>query len=80
MTKLSSPVTRMSEALVRDSGKLKRLVVTLYPNDTIGLRPEKTRREEVVAIGAAYSLAVKQRVNSERIERKKHHGNGKSRR
>lgn len=71
MTKLSKPVSRMSEATVRDSGKLKRLVITIYPNDTVGLRPEKTRREETVTLGAVYSLAVKQRVNAERIENRR---------
>ncbi len=77
MTKLSKPVARMSEAVVRDSGRLKRLVVTIYPNDTIGLRPEKTRREEVVTMAAAYSLAVKQRVNAERIEKRRKHASQK---
>ena len=62
MTQLIKPVKRVSDAMVRDAGKLKRLVVTLYPNQTIGVRPERTRREEIVTIAAVYSLAVKQRV------------------
>lgn len=77
MTKLSKPVSRMSEAVVRDSGKLKRLVITIYPNDTIGLRPEKTRREETVTLGAVYSLAVKQRVNAERIGKREQKRNSR---
>ncbi len=71
MTKLNKPVARMSEAVVRDMGRLKRLAITIYPNDTIGLRPEKTRREEVITMRAVYDLAVKQRVNAERIAKRK---------
>lgn len=66
MTTIKSPVRRKSDAVVRDQGKLRRLVITIYPNDTIGVRPEKTRREEIVSIEAVYSLGVKQRLASER--------------
>ena len=70
-TKCNKPVTRICEtALVRDMGKLKRLVVTIYPNGTLGLRPEKTRREEAVLLTACYGLAIKQRVAKERADKK----------
>lgn len=65
MTPLRKPVTRKSDATVRDGSKRRALVVTLYPNDTIGLRPEKTRREEIVPLDAIYSYAVKARVRTE---------------
>ena len=55
----------MSGAEVRDRGKYRRLVITLYPNDTIGLRPEKMRKEEIVSIESCYVLAIKQRVAQE---------------
>lgn len=66
MTPLNKPVTRRSEETVREAGKLRRIVVTLYPNGTIGLRPEKTRREEILPIEAVYITALKARVASER--------------
>ncbi len=70
-TKLTKPVKRVSGSIVRDCGKIRNLVVTLYPNDTIGLRPEGTRqkREERVTLTSCYALAVRQRVAAERIER-----------
>ena len=37
----------------------------------IGIRPEKTRREEYVTLESVYALGVKQRVNSERALRQK---------
>ncbi len=70
MTDATKPVKRRTDALVRDDGKLRRLVVTIYCNGTLGVRPEKTRREEIVSIAAIYSLGVKQRVAQERAEKK----------
>ena len=70
MTDLRKPVSRRTENTVRDAGRPRRLVVTLYPGDVIGLRPEKTRREERTTLAAVYDLAVKQRVALERREKK----------
>ncbi len=69
MTDLDKPVKRRSGFSVRDAGKMRRLVVTLYPHGFIGLRPEKTRREETIGLHAAYDAAVKMRVARERAER-----------
>lgn len=69
MTPLNKPVSRKSSTLVRDRGKVRELVVTLYPNGTIGLRPIKTRHEEITTLDSIYSLAVKQRVAKERAEK-----------
>lgn len=69
MTKLKSEVIRMSGAEIRDRGKYRRLVITLFPNDTIGLRPEKTRKQEIVSLDSVYSLAVKQRVAAEKRDK-----------
>lgn len=66
-TTLSRPVTRRSdESKVRDCGQLRRLVITLYPDGMIGLRPERTRREEIIPLDAVYDLAVKARVRAEK--------------
>lgn len=64
-------ITRKTANTVRDRGKRRELVITLYPNGTIGLRPVRTRQEETVTIEAIYDLAVKQRVAQKRAERRK---------
>ena len=70
MTKLTQPVTRKTDSTVRDRGKVRNLIVTLFPNNTMGLRPERTRQIEIVTLDSVYSLAVKQRVAKERAEKK----------
>lgn len=70
MTDLSKPVRRRSADYKRDGGKLRRVVVTLYPAGYIGLRLERTRREETLPITAAFDAAVKMRVAYERAQRK----------
>ena len=70
MTDLRKPVTRRTDDTIRDAGRVRRLVVTLYPGDVIGLRPEKTRREERTTLAAVYDLAVRLRVDAERREKK----------
>lgn len=66
---LSKPVRRQTETIVRDGAKRRHLVVTLYPGGVIGLRPSKTRREELLTLEAAYALAIRQRVAKERSEK-----------
>lgn len=70
MTDLNKAVKRRTNATIRDAGKVRRMVVTLYPGDVIGIRPEKTRREERTTLAAVYGLAVKQRVAIERAEKR----------
>lgn len=69
MTPLNKSVTRRSEATIRDGGRTRRIVITLYPSNVIGLRPEKTRREELITVEAAWSTAVKMRVAKERADK-----------
>jgi hypothetical protein len=71
MTDLSKRVSRRTNATIREAGKARRIVVTLYPNGTIGLRPEKTRREELLSVEAAWSWAVKARVAEEKQQRRR---------
>ncbi len=71
MTPLEKPVTRRSNERVRDAGKSRRIVVTLYPNGLIGLRPERTRREETVPIDVIWLQAVKARVLAERAAKRR---------
>lgn len=70
MTPLDKPVSRKSYTVVRDRGRVRELVVTLYPNGTLGLRPLKTRQEEVLTLESCYHLAVRQRVAKEQAEKK----------
>ena len=70
MTALTRAISRRSESTVRDRGHAKRLVVTLYPSGMLGLRPERSRREETITLEACYALAIRQRVASERREKK----------
>lgn len=73
-TKLTKPVKRKSGNLTRDGRKFRNLIITIYPNregDYIGIRPEGTRREEMLPLDAAYHLAIKMRVSSERAEKAK---------
>jgi hypothetical protein len=70
-TALHKSVCRRTETTVRDGAKRRRLVVTIYPSGMFGLRPEKTRREETIDFESVYSMAVKQRVAFERVQKKK---------
>lgn len=67
MRHLTKKVTIMTDALQREAGKLRQIVVTIYPGGTFGLRLAKTRREECITLGACYEHAVKIRVRRERI-------------
>lgn len=61
-TKLKKPVTRSTEATVRDGGAPRNIIVTLYPNGVLGLRLARSRREETVGLDHVYLFAVKLRV------------------
>lgn len=72
MVGLRNPLTRLTTATVRDRGKTRNLAVTIFPNNTIGLRPSGTRKKrmEIVTLDSVYSLAVKQRVAKEQAEKR----------
>mgnify|MGYP001577341591 CR=1 FL=1 len=70
MTDTTKPVKRRTIATVRDQGRTRRLIATLYPSGLLGLRPERCRREETITLESAWSLAVKQRIARERAEKK----------
>ncbi len=66
MTDLKKPITRRTMLPHRG----RRLVVTLLPGDTIGLRMLRHKRTEYISIGAVYDMAVKMRVYSEKMAKK----------
>lgn len=67
-TKSIKPVTRETSAFVRERG-FRPLMATIH-GGVVLLRPKGLRSEEVLDLGAAWSLAVKQRVARERAEKK----------
>ncbi len=70
-SKCTSPVTRiMDRAVLHDGGHDKALVVTLYPEGTIGIRPAGARkdREELINVLSAYHTAIRQRVAHEHAD------------
>lgn len=70
-TLLNKPVRRVSNEIVRDGAKIKQLIVTMYPDGMLGLRPKGTRREEFYPFTHVYSLAIKARVADEKAAKKK---------
>lgn len=67
MTPSSRPVTRESSAYARDRG-LRPIVVTIV-GSVLLLRPKGLRSEEALDIGAAWDMAVKQRLARARAEK-----------
>jgi hypothetical protein len=67
--KPGSKVTRRTTALVRDRG-LRKVVITVYPEGMIGLRAERTRKEEMVDAAWLWQYAVKARVTAEKLAKR----------
>lgn len=67
-TKSVKPVTRETSAYVRERG-FRPLIATIHGSFLL-LRPKGLRGEEVLDLGAAWSLAVKQRVARELAEKR----------
>ena len=70
MTDLNKRVSRRT--IVPHRGR--RIVVSLEPGDTLGLRMERCRQTEYVGIAAIYDYAVKARVLFERHQKHKQKG------
>lgn len=66
MTKLTKPVRRKIDGIER-----RGIVVTLYPNATLGFRAAKTRTEHVVPVSRAYRLACEVTIEAKRKAREK---------
>jgi hypothetical protein len=65
-TKLSRPLRRTTEVIVE---RRRRLVVSLYPRGTIGVRASGLRTEYVLPLDAVYALAVKAEVARRKVEK-----------
>lgn len=78
MTRLNKPLARISNGQLDGTfgrDRNRRVVITLRPAtgtylpDMIELRPERTRRSELIAVMDVYRYALKCRVNRELLER-----------
>lgn len=73
-TLLKKTVKRESDACVTHGRKQRPLIVSIHPGDVIGFRPKGCRKEELISIRLAYTLAIKLRVEKERDEKRKRSG------
>jgi hypothetical protein len=72
MSAAKSPVTRETNATVREQGKTREIFVTIEPSTgLVGFRAKGTRRTETLPADALYHMAVKARVERERKEKRK---------
>jgi hypothetical protein len=71
---LNKPVRRKSNSLVRERGRLKRIVVTLYPGGAegsfLGLRLERSRHEATTPLDAGV-VAGRQNARCQRAAKRK---------
>jgi hypothetical protein len=67
MRELTKRFRRVTDTTINDGGRSRRLVLTVYPKrGTLGLRPERTRREEYINLDAVYETAIRIRVKKEK--------------
>lgn len=66
MTRLNRPVRRAVVGAMRNG-----LVVTLYPNHTIGIREHKRRKEFALPLASVYQMAVRAELEHVRLEKAK---------
>lgn len=65
MTRLQKPVKRFTIGTVFERGH-RRIVVTLYPGDLIGLRLERTRREYTAPLATVFATVCRWEVDHQR--------------
>ena len=73
MTKLSKAIQRETPILLDNRAEARardQVVVTLYPNGTLGFRKKRCRREYVLSLAAAYRLAIEVEVRAEKAKKK----------
>jgi len=71
MTNLTKPVTRTSNGLVREAGKVREVVIILRPPNIIGFRAKGCRKEYQLTADVCYTMAVKAHVLAEKREKKR---------
>lgn len=73
MTDLTKPVSRRTKDGTRTT-KGKRIVITLYPGDVIGLREERTRTTFVLPVEKVFQYAARVHAEAKRAARKSKKG------
>lgn len=66
-TSLNRPVVRKTTTPHRG----RRMVITLYPGDVVGVRHERARKEYQIPLAWVYDMAVKAEVQRQKAERAK---------
>lgn len=69
MTALTKPVRRTVDGLER-----RKVVVTLHPNGTVGLRAARTRHEYTLPLARVYRWAVEAELQATREAKRKARG------
>lgn len=72
LTRLTRKVRRAVDGLMRNG-----LVITIYPNNTIGVKELKRRKEYTLPLATIYRLAVQADLEAKRIERQKKRDGGR---
>lgn len=71
MIELKTKVSRqLTGETVRDRGRERAIIVTLYPGDLIGFRLKGTRKEYQTSLRRCYDVAVLQEAERLRAEKK----------
>jgi len=74
MTDLKKPVARKATILLDSRAKARpidEVVVTLYPNGTIGFRAARTRKTFTLPLATCYRLAIEAQVKADKAEKAK---------
>jgi hypothetical protein len=67
----TSKVKRETRATIRDGGRERQIIVTIYPDGTLGFRLKRTRREYCLSAAACYQRAVAQAVAADKPKRRR---------
>lgn len=70
-TQLKKSVKRKTNGHIRNGGRPRQLIVTLYTSDVIGIREQGRRQEEFISIESAYFYAIRNRMAVERMDKAK---------
>ena len=58
-TRLNKPVTRESEAVVREAGQIRQIIVSLEPPFLLGFRAKGCRKTYYLTAQACYAMAIR---------------------
>jgi len=73
MTNLTKPVSRVSNATIREAGRTREIVITLQPPSLLGFRAKGCRKTYWLPAAACYMQAVKADVAFQKKQKAKTH-------